>query len=116
MFFVSILVYSLLGHQTLLWRLLSRVVLIPVIAGISYEYLRFTARHIGNPVIRFITRPNLALQHLTTREPDLDMIEVGITALKRVLLSEGLIGEEEATIPTELKPQNTSFAPQTSGD
>ena len=114
--FVSILVYSLLGHQDLLWRFLSRVILIPVIAGISYEYLRFTAKHTDNRAIRIIIKPNLALQHLTTREPDLDMIEVGITALKRVLLSEKLIAEEDAVIPTELKPQNTSFAPQVSGD
>lgn len=114
--FVSILVYSLLGQQDLLWRFLSRVILIPVIAGISYEYLRFTAKHVDNPVIRLIIKPNLALQHLTTREPDLDMIEVGITAFKRVLLSEELINEEDAAIPTELKPQNTSFAPQASGD
>jgi uncharacterized protein YqhQ len=114
--FVSILVYSMLGNQDLLWRFLSRVILIPVIAGISYEYLRFTAKHTDNPVIRIIIKPNLALQHLTTREPDLDMIEVGITAFKRVLLSEKLIDEEDAAIPSELKPQNTSFAPQASGD
>jgi len=114
--FVSILVYSLLGHQTLLWRFLSRVILIPVIAGIAYEYLRFTARYVNNRIVHLISKPNLALQHLTTREPDADMIEVAVTAFKRVLLSEQLITEEEAVIPTELKPQKTSFARQTGGD
>ena len=108
--FVSVLVYSLLGEQTLMERIVSRVILIPVIAGIAYEYLRFTAKHLSNPIIRFLIIPNLALQHLTTRTPDLDMIEVGIAAFKRVLLSEGLISEEEAAIPTEAKPQNTSFS------
>ncbi|MFW5696327.1 MAG: DUF1385 domain-containing protein, partial [Phototrophicaceae bacterium] len=52
----------------------------------------------------------LALQHLTTRQPDLDMIEVAITAFKRVLLAEGLIKPEEAEIPTALKPQDTTFS------
>jgi uncharacterized protein YqhQ len=114
--FVSILVFSLLGRPPFPLLILSRVILIPVIAGIAYELLRFTARNIENPLIRFIVKPNLALQHLTTREPDRDMIEVAITAFKRVLLSERLIGEDEAAIPTELRPQQTSFAKQASGD
>jgi uncharacterized protein YqhQ len=108
--FISVLVFSLLGRPPFLLLILSRVVLIPVIAGIAYEYLRFTAKHINHPVIRIFIKPNLALQHLTTRPPDLDMIEVGITAFKRVLYSEGIISEEEAAIPTEAKPQDTTFA------
>lgn len=108
--FVSIFVFSLLGRPPFALLILSRVVLIPVIAGIAYEFLRFTAKNIENPIIRMIVKPNLALQHLTTREPDLDMIEVAITSFKRVLYSEGLISEEEAAVPTELKPQDTTFA------
>ena len=65
-------------------RVLSRVILIPVIAGIAYEFLRFTAKHQDNLLIRAITRPNMALQRLTTREPDLDMLQVAITSFNRV--------------------------------
>ena len=65
-------------------RVLSRVILIPVIAGIAYEFLRFTAKHQDNALVRAITAPNMALQRLTTREPDLSMLEVAITSFNRV--------------------------------
>lgn len=108
--FVSIFVFSALGRPPFLLLILSRIVLIPVIAGISYELLRWTAKNVDKAWVRFIIRPNLALQHLTTRQPDLDMIEVGIAAFKRVLLAEGLIAQEDAAVPTERKPQDTTFA------
>lgn len=108
--FVSLIVFSLLGRPPFLLLILSRIVLIPVIAGIAYEVIRWTARNIEKPWVRTMVKPNLALQHLTTRQPDLDMIEVAITSFKRVLLAEGLISEEEAEIPTELKPQQTTFS------
>ncbi len=79
--------------------ILSRVIFIPIIAGVAYEILRFTARNLHNPIVRFIIKPNLALQHLTTRQPELHMIEVAIVAFKRVLYSEGVISEEEAAVP-----------------
>ncbi len=88
---ISILFYTLLPEAingNLLLRILSRIVLLPVIAGVSYEFLRFTAAHQDNAFIRFITKPNLALQRLTTREPDLSMLEVAIIALERVLAYE----------------------------
>jgi uncharacterized protein YqhQ len=69
-------------------RILSRIVLIPVVAGVAYEYIRFTNRHRENPIVRAIAAPNLALQRLTTREPDRDMLEVSIAALKCVLDTE----------------------------
>lgn len=86
--FVSVLVLSPLGRPTLIVRLLTRLVLLPVIAGISYEILRFTARHSENPWIRWLIAPNLALQDLTTREPDDQMLEVAVTALKVLLEAE----------------------------
>ncbi len=85
---ISIFVFSLLGRPPLFWLLVSRVVLIPVIAGIAYEYIRFTAAHMDNPIIRAIIVPNLALQHLTTNEPGPEMLEVAICALERVLAAE----------------------------
>jgi uncharacterized protein YqhQ len=85
---ISILVFSLLGRPPMGIRILSRIVLIPVVAGVAYEYIRFTNRHRDHPVIRAIAAPNLALQSLTTREPDQDMLEVSIAALKCVLETE----------------------------
>jgi uncharacterized protein YqhQ len=108
--FVSIFVFSLLGRPPFALLILSRVILIPVIAGISYELLRWTAKNVDKVWVRAIIKPNLALQHLTTREPDHDMIEVAITAFKRVLLAENLIDEADAEIPTDLKPQDTTFS------
>ena len=105
---VSILIYTLLPPLSLPIRLLSRVILLPVIAGIAYEFIRFSAKHQDNGLIRLITRPNLALQRLTTREPDADMLEVAIVAFQRVLAVEGAVvlvedepgvGEPEAAIP-----------------
>lgn len=85
---VSILVYTLLPPLSLPMRLLSRVILLPVIAGIAYEFIRFSAKHQDNVLIRFITKPNLALQRLTTREPDESMLQVAITAFQRVVAYE----------------------------
>jgi uncharacterized protein YqhQ len=85
---ISILIYSVLPPLGLLLRIVSRIVLLPIIAGIAYEFLRFTAAHQDKAIIRFITKPNLALQRLTTREPDEGMLEVGIAAFKQVLTYE----------------------------
>ncbi|MBN1874551.1 MAG: DUF1385 domain-containing protein [Anaerolineae bacterium] len=90
--FISILVFAPLGRPALWIRLPLRLVMFPVIAGIAYEVLRFTGKYAGNPFIRAIIAPNLALQKLTTREPDDEMLEVAITALKTVLE-----GEQAAT-------------------
>lgn len=86
--FVSLIVYSVIGRPPFLWLIVSRVVLIPVIAGVAYEIIRFTAKHLDNPIIRVIIKPNLMLQHLTTREPDMQMLEVAISAFNRMLQAE----------------------------
>ena len=85
---ISILFFSLLPPMTLPVRLLSRIVFLPVVAGIAYEFIRFTSRHQDKAIIRAITRPNLALQHLTTREPDEEMLAVAIIAFEQVRSSE----------------------------
>ncbi|MGB9639283.1 MAG: DUF1385 domain-containing protein [Anaerolineales bacterium] len=79
---MSVLLFSLFGPLPLYWRLISRVVMIPVLAGLAYEYIRWTANHLDWAWVRWIVKPNLALQHLTTREPGLDMLEVAITAFQ----------------------------------
>ncbi len=98
---ISILVFSLLGRPPLPLRILSRIVLIPVVAGLAYEWIKFTNRHRTNPIIRVVAKPNLALQSLTTREPDSSMLEVAIAALKRVLEGEG--GELPAESASKLQ-------------
>lgn len=75
---VSIFLFTLLGPLPFAWRLVSRVLLLPVLAGIALEYIRWTANHLNNPLVRWMIKPNLALQRLTTREPDLSMLEVAI--------------------------------------
>jgi uncharacterized protein YqhQ len=76
----SILLFTTLGPMTLFWRLVSRVLLLPLLAGVAYEYLRWTAENQHHPIIKWLIKPNLALQRLTTNEPSLEIIEVSIAA------------------------------------
>ena len=85
---LSILVHSLLGDMEFWWRLASRVLLIPVIAGIAVEFIRWTENHLNNPFVRTLIKPNLALQSLTTREPDTSMLEVAIESFKTMRKAE----------------------------
>lgn len=85
---MSVLVHSLLGDQTIFWRLTSRVLLIPVIAGLAVEYIRWTANHLNSPLVRLLVKPNLALQSLTTRQPDASMLEVAIESFKTMRKAE----------------------------
>jgi uncharacterized protein YqhQ len=85
---ISILIFSVLGRPALWLRLLSRVIMIPVIAGVAYEYIRFSARHLDKPWMRAIVAPNLAMQRLTTRQPDERMLEVAITAFNCMMAVE----------------------------
>lgn len=79
---LSILVFTLLGPMPMFWRLASRVLFIPILAGISIEYIRWTANHLDSPFVQLLIKPNLALQHLTTRTPDLSMLEVAIASFQ----------------------------------
>lgn len=85
---LSVLLFSLLGPLPMFWRLASRILLLPVLAGVAYEYIRWTSSHMDSPLIRILVKPNLALQHLTTREPSLDMLEVSIAAFNAMQTSE----------------------------
>ena len=85
---LSILVHSLLGDMSFMWRLASRILLIPVIAGIAVEFIRWTANHLDSPFVRFLIKPNLALQSLTTRQPDTSMLEVAIESFKTMRRAE----------------------------
>lgn len=79
----------LMGRPSIWVRLLSRLVLVPVVAGLSYEWLKFSARHTDHPLVKVMVAPGMALQRLTTREPDDDMVQVAIVALERVLALDG---------------------------
>jgi hypothetical protein len=82
---VSIFVFALVGQPTLWIRILSRIALIPVIAVISYEIMKFGAGHMNNPIVRVLLAPGLMLQAITTREPDDSQIEAAISALNEVI-------------------------------
>ena|SRR5579859_1266398 len=84
----SIVLFALLGPLPLWERLGSRVLLIPLVAGVAFEYIRLTARHLDNPLVRLLIAPNLALQRLTTREPDEHMLEVAIAAFQAMRAGE----------------------------
>ncbi len=84
----SIIIFSLLGPLPLLWRFASRILLLPLIAGLAYEYLRFSSNHIESPLMRALIAPNLWLQRFTTREPSLEMLEVSIAAFKTMKAEE----------------------------
>jgi uncharacterized protein YqhQ len=94
---ISIFVFAPFHYDNIFLRLASRVVLIPVVAGIAYEFMRFTASHTDNSLVRLVIVPGLSLQRLTTRQPDEAMIECAIAALKPVLAADGI----ELTAPAE---------------
>jgi uncharacterized protein YqhQ len=85
---LSVLIFSLLGPMSLGVRLLTRVLFIPILAGIAYEYIRWTASHMDSVFVKTLIKPNMALQRLTTREPSLDVIEVSIAAFKAMRAAE----------------------------
>ena len=86
---VSLVVFVALGTPSWWWRIASRVVLIPVIAAVSYEIIRLSADFRRFRVVRWLSRPSLALQRLTTRDPDEEQIEVALRALREVLVIDG---------------------------
>jgi uncharacterized protein YqhQ len=102
---VTIVVYAFFGRPALPWLIASRVLLIPLIAGLSYEVIRFAARHMDRRWMRVLMRPGLALQRLTTKPPSLAQLEVAIAAMKAVLTADQLAEverREDRPLPTRL--------------
>lgn len=85
---MSVVLFGVLGPLPMGWRLLSRILLLPVLAGLAIEYIRWTANNLNSSVVRWLIKPNLALQALTTREPDSSMLEVAIEAFKTMRRAE----------------------------
>jgi uncharacterized protein YqhQ len=86
---IAIFVFAFFGRPHWYWLIATRILLLPVIAGLAYELIRFAGKHQGNRVLMTLLAPGLWLQRLTTRQPSLDQIEVSIRALKEVLALEG---------------------------
>jgi uncharacterized protein YqhQ len=95
---IAIFVFAFVGQPGWFWLIVSRILLLPVIAGIAYEVIRFAGAHPQNPILRTILAPGLWLQRLTTRNPSLDQIEVSIRALHEVLRLEGRLTPEERKV------------------
>jgi uncharacterized protein YqhQ len=95
---VAIFVFAFFGRPAWYWLIASRILLLPVIAGIAYEIIRFAGKYPQNPFLRTLLAPGLWLQRLTTREPTLDQVEVSIRALREVLRLEGRITPEERKV------------------
>jgi len=95
---IGIFVFAFVGQPAWYWLILSRIALLPLIAGIAYELIRFAGSHQGNTILMTLLAPGMWLQRLTTRQPSLDQIEVSIRALQEVLRREGGLSSEERKV------------------
>jgi len=95
---IAIFVFAFLGRPVWYWLIASRILLLPLIAGLAYELIRFAGKHTDNRILMTLLAPGLWLQRLTTREPTLDQIEVSIRALREVLRLEGRLTPEERRV------------------
>lgn len=107
---VSIFVYAFLGWPSLIERIVSRILLLPVVAGISYELIRFAGRT-TNPVALKLIKPGLWLQYLTTRPPQDDMVEVAIESLKAVLPAEEILPGSGSYLEGDAKADTSAEPP-----
>ena len=88
---VSVLVFTLVGRPPLIWAVVSRIALVPIIAAVSYEFLRFSGAHSDRAWAQMLAFPGLMLQRLTTRWPDRSQIEVAVAAMNSTLAADGVI-------------------------
>ncbi|WJW68657.1 DUF1385 domain-containing protein [Candidatus Chlorohelix allophototropha] len=92
---VASVIFVFMGDLSFIWKLVSRIFIIPLVATGAYEFLRFTAANYRFRVVRWLAAPGLALQKMTTRQPELPMLEIAIVALEHVLAADGIISQEE---------------------
>jgi uncharacterized protein YqhQ len=109
---LSILAFSLVGRQDPLVMIASRILLIPVIAAIGYEILKFGARHRANPLVKVLLYPGLLVQMITTKQPTDDMIEVAIVSMEEALVADGETVPDGST-PFERDPMVLGLKPAT---
>jgi uncharacterized protein YqhQ len=115
---LSIIAFSLVGRQDAPVMIGSRIILVPVIAAVGYELLKWAARHRANRIVRALTYPGILVQRITTRPPTDDMIEVAIVSMEQALLADGEeLPEGSGTLersPLELpglRPQPSALPP-----
>jgi uncharacterized protein YqhQ len=95
---IGVFVFAFFGRPAWYWLIVSRIALLPLIAGIAYELIRFAGKHQGNRMLMTLLAPGLWLQRLTTREPTLDQLEVSIRALREVLEREGRLAPADRRV------------------
>jgi uncharacterized protein YqhQ len=95
---IGVFVFAFFGRPSWYWLIITRIALLPVIAGVAYELIRFAGKHQDNRALMTALAPGLWLQRLTTREPTLDQLEVSIRALREVLDHEGLLSPADRRV------------------
>ena len=100
---IGIFVFAFVGRPVWYWLIVSRILLLPVIAGLAYELIRYAGKHQGNRVLMTLLAPGLWLQRLTTREPSLDQIEVAIRALEEVIRVEQSESDDELRLESRVE-------------
>jgi uncharacterized protein YqhQ len=110
---LSILAFALIGKQDLIPGAITRVVLIPVLAAVGYEVLRWGARHRANPIVKAIMWPGILVQMITTKQPGDDQIEVAIVSMQQALVADGETVPEGSEEPERapLEPSGAAVAP-----
>jgi uncharacterized protein YqhQ len=107
---VSVLVFTMVGRPSIMMAIVSRVALVPVIAAVSYEFLRFSGAHSERPWARLLIYPGLLLQRLTTRWPDRSQIEIAVAAMNTTLVADGIIDSDPRLEVTQDGPLRTESA------
>jgi uncharacterized protein YqhQ len=102
---LATILFIAIGKLPFALTLVSRIALVPVVATIAYEFIRIMANLYGHPIVRAILAPGLALQKMTTRQPDLTMLEVGIAALEAVLVADGVEREAVYSAPQTVQAE-----------
>lgn len=100
---IAIFVFAFVGRPEWYWLILSRILLLPVIAGLAYELIRYAGKHRDNRVLMWLLAPGLWLQRLTTREPTLDQVEVSICALRTVIEREAAETPEQRRLESRVE-------------
>ncbi len=105
---ISVILFIIIGPltETMLSRIISRILLIPIIAGVSYEYIRWNAKHLSNPIVKALYYPNLWVQNITTAEPDDSMIECAISSFTKMLAYENGFVETDQVLSDDMKDSN----------
>jgi uncharacterized protein YqhQ len=100
---IAIFVFAFVGRPVWYWLILSRILLLPVIAGLAYEVIRYAGQHRENRILMALLAPGLWLQRLTTREPTDDQVEVSIRALEMVRAREESETADEQRLDTRVE-------------